>query len=106
LSHNSLDDDISRIMKGYSLHFLPALNRDGSGTAKPGDCTNHAGSLNQAGVDLESNFDPSGRRVQPETERIMTWMSQRKFLFSINLRGSDENIIVPNLNSSFLSNQM
>lgn len=106
LSHNSLDDDISRIMKGYSLHFLPALNRDGSGMAKPGDCANHAGSLNQAGVDLESNFDPSGRRVQPEAERIMTWMSQRKFLFSINLRGSDENIIVPNLNSSFLPNQM
>lgn len=97
LTHNDLDDDISRILKGYSLHFLPTLNRDGSVLSSPGDCSNVKGSLNRAGVDLETDFHypPTDDNVQPETERVVTWMDQRQFLFSVDLRGSDENIIIP-----------
>jgi hypothetical protein len=105
LSHNNLDDDISRIMRGYSLHFLPTLNRDGSSLAKPGVCSSRVGRLNQAGVDLEDDFHVLDNKVQPETRTMMTWMDQRKFVFSINLRGSDENIIIPTVNASFHANQ-
>ena len=98
LSHHEYDDDISRIMKGYSLHILPALNRDGYGLNKAGECQSKAGSLNQAGIDLE--LDYKGSNPQPETQRIINWMDQQKFLFSINLRGSDENILIPLINQS------
>lgn len=99
LSHHELDDAISRIMKGFSIHILPALNRDGVGLNAPGDCQSQAGSLNQAGIDLMENF-ASSQEAQPEAQRVMTWMDQRKFLFSISLRGSDENVIVPDINAT------
>ena len=99
LSHHELDDAISRIMKGYSIHILPALNRDGIGLSQPGDCENQAGSLNQAGIDLEDDFRTYDS-VQPETKRIMKWMSERKFLFSVNLKGTNENIVVPDINTT------
>ena len=102
LSHHELDDAISRIMKGYSIHILPALNRDGTGLSQPGDCENQAGSLNQAGIDLDNDFHSSDS-VQPETKRIMKWMSERKFLFSVNLRGTNENIVVPDINTTATS---
>ena len=85
-------------MKGYSLHILPALNRDGVGLNKAGQCQSKAGSLNQAGTDLEMDYGKSA--CQPETERIKNWLDEQKFLFSINLRGSDENIIVPQISQS------
>ena len=44
LSHASIDDDIERLLKGYSIHFLPALNRDGIILAQPGNCSSKAGS--------------------------------------------------------------
>ncbi len=102
LSHHEFDDDISRIMKGYSIHILPALNRDGFGLNKAGQCQSTAGSLNQAGVDLEMDYESllsssSSSAPQPETQRIINWMDQQKFLFSINLRGADENIVVPDI---------
>lgn len=100
LSHHELDDAISRIMKGFSIHILPALNRDGVGLNAPGDCQSQAGSLNQGGVDLMENFSPASQQAQPEAQRVMTWMDQRKFLFSINLLGSDENVIVPDINAT------
>ena len=100
LSYHELDDDISRIMKGYSIHILPALNRDGSGLNAPGQCKSRNGSLSQAGVDLFNDFHTFGA-VQPETRSVMTWMKQRKFLFSINFLGTDENIVVPTINGTF-----
>ena len=51
LSHGELDDAINRIMKGYSIHILPALNRDGAGLNQPGDCNSKAGSLNRFKLD-------------------------------------------------------
>ena len=99
LSHGELDDAINRIMKGYSIHILPTLNRDGAGLTNAGDCLNQAGSLNQAGIDLVENFGTSGN-VQPEAKRVMNWMKDRKFLFSLNLLGTDENIVVPNFSAS------
>ena len=99
LSHHEYDDDISRIMKGYSLHILPALNRDGYGLNKAGECRSKAGALNQAGIDLELDFH-KGQNSQPETQRIINWMDQQKFLFSLDLRGSDENILIPIVNQS------
>ena len=89
-------------MKGYSLHILPALNRDGFGLNQAGHCQSTAGSLNQAGVDLEMDYQSlrsSSSSPQPETQRIINWMDQQKFLFSINLRGADENIIVPDISA-------
>ena len=72
---------------------------------KPGDCQlNGHGKLNQAGVDLETDFYTMGdRSVQPETKSIMTWMDQRKFMFSLDIRGSDENVLIPLVNGSFQS---
>ena len=101
LSHHEFDDDISRIMKGYSLHILPALNRDGFGRNKANGCQSTEGKLNQAGVDLELDYSPT-EEAQPETQRIINWMDQQNFLFSINLRGSDENIGKMNNFSQFL----
>ena len=105
LSHSNLDDNVNRIVKGYSLHFLPALNRDGTGLNNAGDCSlNGKGKLNRAGIDLETDFNSSpNAHVQPETQSIMTWMNQRKFLFSLDLRASDENILIPLVNSTFQS---
>lgn len=100
LSHHELDDAISRIMKGYSIHILPALNRDGVGLTKPGDCLSKAGSLNQAGVDLLEDFQPAQGPAQPEAQRIMSWMDERKFLFSIVLSGTNENVLVPTTNAT------
>ena len=104
LSHHELDDGISRIMKGYSIHILPALNRDGLGLNRPGDCQNKAGNLNQAGVDLDNDFH-SFDSAQPETKRIMKWMDERKFLFSLNLLGTNENIVVPGINVTSVNSQ-
>ena len=107
LSHHELDDAISRIMKGYSIHILPSLNRDGIGLNQPGDCSSLAGSLNQAGVDLLQDFTGGHSKTpEPEAQRLMTWMDQRKFLFSINLRGSDEDIGVPNVKSPKLCHDL
>ena len=89
-------------MKGYSIHILPALNRDGMGLNRPGDCQNKAGSLNQAGVDLDNDFH-SFESSQPETKRIMKWMDERKFLFSLNLLANHENIVVPGINDTSVS---
>ena len=84
---------------------MPVLNRDGSGMNLPGDCQlNGQGKLNRAGVDLETDFNTAkGATVQPETQSIMTWMKQRKFMFSLDIRGSDENVLIPLVNSSFQS---
>ena len=109
LSHSDLDDDIDRIVKGYSLHFLPSLNRDGAlenhKKVSPGNCQlNSPGKLNQNGVDLETDFKKSENEViHPETQSLKTWMAQRQFIFSLDLRGSDENIEIPYVNSSFQS---
>ena len=105
LSHSDLDDNVNRIVKGYSLHFLPALNRDGTGLNSAGDCSlNGKGKLNSAGIDLETDFNSStNAHIQPETQSIMTWMNQRKFMFSLDLRASDENILIPLVNSTFQS---
>ena len=53
----------------YSIHILPALNRDGMGLNQPGNCESKAGSLSQAGVDLANDFG-SFESAQPETLRI------------------------------------
>ena len=74
LSHHELDDAISRVMKGYSIHILPALNRDGMGLNQPGNCESKAGSLSQAGVDLANDFG-SFESAQPETLRIKRFIS-------------------------------
>ena len=101
LSHQSFDTDIQHIFKGYSLHLLPTLNRDGNVKAKPGDCASTEGRLNGNGVDLETDFSTEDNHSpQPETSDVMEWMSNRQFLLSINLRGVDENIIVPKFNPS------
>merc|ERR1719491_1810895 len=77
LSHHELDDAISRVMKGYSIHILPALNRDGMGLNQPGNCESQAGSLSQAGVDLANDFG-SVESAQPETLRIKSWRIRRR----------------------------
>jgi hypothetical protein len=43
LTHAALDDEVERLVKGYSIHFLPALNRDGIVLAQPGNCSAKAG---------------------------------------------------------------
>ena len=43
LSHASVDDDIERLVKGYSIHILPAVNRDGTVLAQPGNCSAKGG---------------------------------------------------------------
>ena len=58
----------------YSIHILPALNRDGMGLNPPGNCESKAGSLSQAGVDLANDFG-SFESAQPETLRI------KRFIF-------------------------
>jgi hypothetical protein len=67
-------------MKGYSIHILPALNRDGMGLNQPGNCESKAGSLNQAGVDLANDFG-SFESAQPETLRIKRFIFLSLFFF-------------------------
>jgi hypothetical protein len=62
--------------------------------------------LNLHGVDLENDFTPLSDtdryRQQVETSSVMEWMEQRSFLFGIELRGEDENFVVPSLPSETL----
>jgi len=107
LTHQSFDTEIQHVFKAYSLHLLPTLNRDGNAEAQPGQspahCHDQKGRLNSNSVDLETDFfdgGGAGKAVQAETKTVMDWMDSRQFLLSINLRGgSDENIIVPKLDS-------
>ncbi len=58
----------------------------------------YIGLLNRFGVDLENDFAQtpnSGKARQPETSSVMEWLEQRSFLFGLELRGEDENFIVP-----------
>ena len=36
-------------------------------------------------------------RQQPETSSVVEWLEQRSFLFGIELRGDDENFVLPQL---------
>jgi Zinc carboxypeptidase len=53
LSHAPIDDDIERLLKGYSIHFLPALNRDGIVMAQPGNCSAKSGLTFNLGVEIK-----------------------------------------------------
>ena len=47
---------------------------------------------------MENDFTPnidSGKSRQPETSSVMEWLEERSFLFGLELRGEDENFIVP-----------
>ena len=98
LSHHKLDDEINRILRGYSIHILPSLNRDGIVNAKRGNCTSKAGTLNSHGVDLENDFHPdSNGKCESETESVKKWMNEKQFVLSIDLSGKDENIHIPQI---------
>ena len=61
-----------------------------------------SGAFNIHGVDLENDFVTSSSadnefRQQPETSSVVEWLEQRSFLFGIELRGDDENFVLPQL---------
>jgi hypothetical protein len=57
------------------------------------------GLLNIHGVDLENDFGAVSvgeeHRQQPETSSVTEWLEQRSFLFGMELRGEDENFVLP-----------
>ena len=105
LSHHKLDDEINRILRGYSIHILPSLNRDGFLKAKRGDCSSTAGMRNANGIDLENDFrsDPD-EHAQVESDNVKKWMKEKQFILSIDLSGQDENIHIPKIHGDKSSN--
>ena len=81
LSHHKLDDEINRILRGYSIHILPSLNRDGIVKAIRGNCSSKTGMLNGRGVDLENDFRPDASgKAQAETESVKKWLNEKQFV--------------------------
>ena len=101
LSHHKLDDEINRILRAFSIHILPSLNRDGIVQAKRGNCSSLAGMLNAHAVDLENDFPQVGNAVETkseaETESVKKWMDEKQFILSLDLGGKDENIHIPSI---------
>ena len=94
LSHYELDDDIKSILSTYTVHLLPVVNGDGSELVSQGDCSAKVGLFNTVGVDLENDFGHNNN-PQPETRALIRWFGQKPFLLSLNLRGHDENVTIP-----------
>ena len=92
-------------MRGYSIHILPSLNRDGFLKAKRGDCSSTAGMRNANGIDLENDFrsDPD-EHAQVESDNVKKWMNEKQFILSIDLSGQDENIHIPKIHGDKSSN--
>ena len=115
LTNYGVTDSVTKLVDETDIYILPALNPDGYAVATEGDCTGLTGRGNAHDVDLNRNFRdqfveaklmllnnsdsafvedsqkhfPNGNNMayEPETEAVMRWILQNKFVLSGNIHG-------------------
>eukprot|EP00096_Caligus_rogercresseyi_P011871 TRINITY_DN4820_c0_g1_i1.p1 TRINITY_DN4820_c0_g1~~TRINITY_DN4820_c0_g1_i1.p1 ORF type:complete len:1605 (-),score=512.70 TRINITY_DN4820_c0_g1_i1:1196-6010(-) len=82
LTHKDLDDEVAKIFNTYALYFvlLDTSGVKGCETKPPF---------------LDEEFSGS-KRGSPEVMNIMQWMRKKRFVFSLLIHGTSEDISLPN----------
>ena len=85
-------DRVTKLVDSFDIFIMPSMNPDGFEAAEEGDCTGVKGRSNANNRDLNRNFpdqfDPnSGNDIQPETQALIDWIENTKFVLSANLHG-------------------
>lgn len=115
------DEAITRLINSTDIYIMPSMNPDGFEVAVEGSCTGVRGRANENGVDLfadfpllfnssytedysagtddDSTFEPEVTPPktphQPETNALIRWMKENRFVLSANFHGSDLFVAYP-----------
>ena len=113
LNNYAVDDRVTKLIDETDIYIMPSMNPDGFEVAEVGDCQGLQGRANANNVDLNRNFrdqfmeahlnvgsddayEPDTSKVypngdtkpyEPETEALMQWILENKFVLSANLHG-------------------
>ena len=96
-------DRVNQILKSTSVYLMPSMNPDGFEMARERDCTGTIGRYNAHRVDLNRNFPDQFdvnktlalEFLEPETQAILDWLSQKHFVLSANLHGGSVVAVYP-----------
>jgi len=96
IKRHTEDVDLHQLIEGTEIHILPLLNPDGAAKSVEG-CKSVAGHGNAHNIDIDKNFPGSGpdKKLQPETEAVMSWLRDNQFHLLLNLRGGSDVVTYP-----------
>ncbi|XP_063448603.1 carboxypeptidase D-like [Mytilus trossulus] len=91
LTNYNVNSTIKTFLDNTVVHILPSMNPDGFEVSSEGDCIGVQGRPNTNNYDLNRNFpgyfEVNPRPIQPETQAVMDWLKQHRFILSANLHG-------------------
>ncbi|XP_013414480.1 carboxypeptidase D [Lingula anatina] len=96
LENYGVNDRVTKLVDNTNIFIMPSLNPDGFEAAVEGKCnslSHYVGRENANHVDLNRNFpdqfgNPSYKGIlQPETQAMIRWIENNKFVLSANLHG-------------------
>ncbi|XP_033747517.1 carboxypeptidase D-like isoform X2 [Pecten maximus] len=91
LGNYGTDERVTKLVNETNIYIMPTMNPDGFFRAKEGHCSGIVGRQNSRHVDLNRNFpdqfSDSQPHIQSETQTLMDWINENKFVLSANLHG-------------------
>ena len=91
LQNYGVDDRVTKLINTTDIYIMPTMNPDGFEAAREGECRGVRGRPNHHLADLNRNFPDQWRANNPtpekETQIMMDWIRQNKFVLSANLHG-------------------
>ena len=100
LENYQKDDRVTKLIDNTNIFIMPSCNPDGFELSKLGDCTSVEGRGNAQEIDLNRDFpdqfvegkidvtnDTLMSRYALETQHLMKWIVNEKFVLSANLHG-------------------